>query len=532
MLAAFLAPAARANGPTDGTIVRVSSGEFIIDIGTDRGLVAGARVQVFRRIEVQHPVTRKTIVDRFPTGIVTVSEAGRLLAIVDDFNALDPTPQVGDSIMVLDPARPTPKPAAPGAPVEPVPPGGPVAPVATKPPTSAPDIVAAFLQASLGKPIDERIALWTTFLLEQPSSPHAPAIREEVATLTALRRQSKECVETVCPEGPAAPRVVKTDKLTAHIAVPTKLLTDQPLEVYVAVYERHEVASMRALVRRPNDQTYVTLAMEPDGRTGFRVALDKSWLAPGNLQLRVEAVRTSGEVNVLTSVSDIRIAITEATRDVVDERDRSRASVRMDWVSFWAKRSDDQFLRIEGDFRYRLDEGALKAFRMGVGNFQGQGGGTERLESGGRGVARTANYGFGEVEFELHPLFGFSARLTAGSYQPLGDNEPLASIFGGSVEARIGQLERTRLYGGLQLTEHIGDEFWLRVAVEEVPDWPMEASVVVTNLPVGADYGVSLTYGIAWQASELIAIGLRVGWNARTINHSGVAAGTQVVLTW
>lgn len=529
----YLAPLPSHAAPPErlatGTIVRVDKGELFLDLGTDAGLQVGEAIEVFRRIEIRHPVTNRMIVDRFPIGTATISEAGRLLSIVDDFDDLQPPPRVGD---LFDYGRPRSSrpPATPPA----TPPGTPnVTPSAPTTPTPSPntvevpaaDPILRVFELTLGLPIRDRINLWEDWVQANPRSPRVGAVREEIASLSRMLASASTTAR------PPTPKPAET--LTARHAIPDRASPDQPIEIYVAVLEAERVKALRLLARRRGDPTYTLIPLVADGRFGARATLEGAWRNPGVLEVRIEASTIDGKTEVLTGPNDRLLTIASVERDVVDERNRSRASARFDWVSFWSGHDDDQFIRFETDFRYRLGGELLEAFRMGVGLFKGRGGATDLLDAGViDGEERSINYGFAEVELNVHRLFGLSGRLLVGTFQSTDRSEPLSSAFGVAVEARVGEADKTRLYGGLQATEYIGREFWLRVAIAEVEGWPMEASVVVSDLPVGADYGVSLGYGISWQATELVAFALRVGWNARTINHSGFSAGTGVVLTW
>ncbi len=519
-------PALAAPPPrTTGTIVRVDRGELFIDLGTDAGLEVGQTVEVFRRVEIQHPVTRKVLVDRFPIGTATISEAGRLLSIVDDFEALEPAPRVGDLIDFgrRKPELPETTASTPGPNTSP----------STRPDAatsgSPTDPILGIFELTLGLPIRDRISLWEEWAMANPRSPRLPAVREEIASLSRL------LAPTTPTTSPSAkpPTPTPPSGLTARYAIPTNATPDQPIELYVAVLEYERVHSLRLLVRRRGEPTYTSIPLTPDGRLGARATLDSHWRNPGVIQVRFEASTTDGAIEVLTGMTDETINVAAVERDAIDERNRSRASARFDFVSFWAESDDDQFLRFETDFRYRIGDKVLEAFRMGVGVFKGRGGSTDLLDQGLiDGEDRSINYGFAEVELNGHRLFGLAGRLLVGTYQSADRTQPLSSAFGVAVEARVGEADKTRLYGGIQATEYIGREFWLRVAIAELEGWPMEASVVVSDLPVGEDYGVSLGYGVTWQANDLFALALRVGWNARTINHSGFTAGTGVVLTW
>ncbi len=533
LLSVLGAHSARPAPPPDrlrGTVVRVDGRELFIDIGAGAGLVAGDTLEVLRRIEIRHPVTNKMIVDQFSIGRVTVAEVGTILSIIKDFSGLEPRPQVGDMVMRAGSGpRTNEPPAVAPTPVSP----SPTAPCPT--PAMAPprDAVAAVFDSTLGLRPEERIALWRAWLRDHPDAPRSIVLREELAMLERLVARQPVAPNPLSPQRPSLDVTPQRPRLGARVAFPERVTSGQPIEVFIAMMPSEDIKDTQLLIRRATDDGYTRIDFERDGDNGLRASLGDEWRTPGSLSMRVEAVRTSGEVETVSGAKDLKIDVVAPSGDHVDERGRSRASSRLDWMSFWLDHTRDQFWRFESDFQYSLRAGVLDSFRMGVGMFKGIGGPTDLLDAlEFKGSERNINYGFAEIGLTPHELFGISARLLAGTYDAGDQREPLASIFGGSVEMRLGKLAGTRLYGGFQATEHIGNEFWLRVAIAELARIPMEASVVVTDLPVGADYGVSLGYGIGWQASDLFALMLRVGWNARTINHSGLTVGTGVVFTW
>jgi len=149
----------------------------------------------------------------------------------------------------------------------------------------------------------------------------------------------------------------------------------------------------------------------------------------------------------------------------------------------------------------------------------------------------SVNYGYAELELGLGSLVGLSGRLTAGSFKQVRDegllaDEPTANLFGFRTELRIGEEQGTHLTIGGALTEQLGNEAWTELTMSVFRRLPMSAAVVVTNLPVDEDLGVSLCYGLGWQATDWLALSLRTGWNARTINHYGFTGGFGAVLTW
>src|SRR5688572_10063355 len=84
--AALAAPAGKA---VEGVVIRLQDDEVVVDIGSKHGVPSDARLRVYRRLVVQHPLTGKKIEDRFPIGEVPLAERGELLSIIRDLKGLD-----------------------------------------------------------------------------------------------------------------------------------------------------------------------------------------------------------------------------------------------------------------------------------------------------------------------------------------------------------------------------------------------------------------------------------------------------------
>lgn len=168
---------------------------------------------------------------------------------------------------------------------------------------------------------------------------------------------------------------------------------------------------------------------------------------------------------------------------------------------------------------------------MGVGVFNGKGGTLEALASGQNARAREVSYGFAELELALGQYVGLSGRILLGN---LGGNDQstLGQASGFRTQLRVGEYDGTNLELGTALTDGIGNEGWITFNLDAIDRVPMEASVVVTNLPVGSQLGVSLNYGAGWAFTDWFALLGRVGWNARTINDFGPTFGLASTLTW
>lgn len=508
---------ARAQAPPDraieGVVVQVQGGEIIVDLGRARGLPGQTLVQVYRRVEVKHPITHKTVVDRFPIGAMLLEQVGSALSIASRQDGLSRKPEVGDFVVFEPVASPRPNPTP-----EPEPSPGPTEP--PKPPDTA-ALETAFAR-SLGRPLTDRITIFEAWLVEFPASAHAPSVGSELQWLREKLATERGAIATL-----------PTDlDLESFVSLPSVIDTEQPLTVVAAITRPDRVEAVRVLVRRQDQVQFQSLFMERAGDTTWRTSLPPAWRTPGTLDVVVEAVRTDGKLQPLEGLPERprRIEVIEAIHDPAPVIARSRARLVVDVVDFKTGPIEDDYVRFESDFRYRVDYGPLSAVSVGVGLFNGRGGALDALNAGTPSRAQEVNYGFAEAEVELHPYLVLSGRMLVGN---LGadDRSTLGRATGFRTQLRIGG-EGTNLELGTALTDGIGNEGWITFNLDAIERVPMEASVVVTNLPVGEDLGVSLNVGAGWAFTEWFALLGRLGWNARTINDFGPTVGLATTLTW
>ncbi len=512
----------RDGGPVEGVVVQVKNNEMIVDVGVKRGLPADATVYVYRRVEVVHPATGKTIGDRFPIGSVRLDQVGTLLSISNSPETLERTPAVGDFVVYEGIARrrtATPVDAASST----------VVVTATAPVDPHREALDAAFQQTLGEPYSRRIYVWSTYLHENPTSPFVSAISRELEWLQHQNAAESSARSVMVQKG-------KPDVITARTAIPTEIFDDEPLELNASVVERELVKEVRLLVRHANDPGFKTINMNRDGDFNWRVTLDQQWKEPGTIELFIEVVRTNGTALPIAgnAASPQKVTIQPALRDAVDSSHRSRADMVFEWVDFdiGAKSGHrDAFIRFESQFRYVVDFKYLKAFTVGVGHFDGEGETVAALEQGDNARTRNITYGSAEVDLEFHPYVGVSGRVLMGNGHVSGQDTS-QPMLGGGASVRIGELDGTRLIAGLSLTEQIGNEGWISFVLDEIPNIPITAGVVATNLPVGEDIGVSLQAGVGYRFNELFTASLRTGWNARTINHWGLTMGSGLSMTW
>lgn len=502
-------------GVAEGVVVAVeNNGEVIVDLGTGDGLPHASSVHIYRRVEVVHPTTGKKLVDRFPIGTLALDDVGALLSIAHDYRELSRRPSVGDFV-VFEPVPESPVAvlAPSGEPGEPAPPADPARAA----------VEDAFAQ-TLGRPYTERIQVWEAYLAAHPASPYLDPIGKE---LTMLRAEVRRQREPVLPPEPGEPA-----RLISRQSAPREAWPDDPLQVHVAVAESELTEAVRLLVRRRGAVNFETVPMHRVGDRAWRAEVPQELRSPGRLEFFTEIVRTNGELEPVGRGSAAlgTVTINKPIGARASDAGRSRATTRVEFVDFKSGKGQDHFVRFESDYTYRMDSGMFQAFRVGVGIFDGVGGTVDGIALG-ETRSRQVNFGFAELALGFHEYFGINLMASAGNHHQT-EAGTAEGVFGFGGSLRIGELDGTRLDLGVTLTDEIGNEAWTRFTLDAIDRVPLSAGVIVTNLPVGADLGVSLELGAGYEVTDWLALGLTTGWNARTINHNGFTAGTSAILRW
>ncbi len=506
-----IAPARSAEGPVEGVVVRVAEGEVVIDLGGDRGLIAGTDVSLYRRLVVKHPVTGKTLEDRFPIGVVRPSQVGELLSIVRETKALRRPPQVGD-YAVFDPRPPAPV-ADKVVEVK----------VAPKDPQQA--AIERILAENMGRPIFERIARWEGFLKAFAGSEHTEAVGRELALL----RHTLKASRVVAAPSPAPEPAM----LTSRGKAPSRVSVGQRAPVVVAVAEPELVEGVRLLVRR-GGKPYRRVDLPKDGDYYYRGELPAEAVdTPGVLEYFVEAVRTNGTLEALVGGAG------RPNRTVVEGLPAAKQPPGASEVRFTAQfvdfntsgEADDRYFQSEGTFTYGVGYRAFTAFRVGAGVIDGTGGPTEAIDEGEPTRDLQLNYAFAEAELGLGEYVGTALRVIGGNHHSTEDGAA-SGVGGFEGRLRFGRADRTRLVLGGAVIGDLGAKAFTNMHIEVFPNIPLQAGVVVTNLPVNEDLGVRLTGRAGWRPVKWLSLDVIGGWNARTIKHHGYTAGGGVALNW
>ena len=418
-------------------------------------------------------------------------------------------------------------------------------------------------EMTMGEPLEKRITIYRSFLEAYPQGRYAEAVAEELAWLRAEMAVARGAVATREEMEPKE-RAAQPPPLQAQVSAPPRLSPDEPLEIVATLNQPTAVRQVRVLMKQLGATgAYRTMPMERMGDYNWRLQIPAGTYEEGNqLAYFVEAVTREENLELLegsAATPQITTYRVEA-RDPARIEDRSRVSAVAEYVDFNSfAPGDDAYLRVEADYRYRLQLPILVGWRVGAGVFQGAGASVDAiaryqealqdpdLEAIDPARQTTLGYGFAEAELAIHEYFGLALRVLAGNQQgdlatsvdvpgegfgARQDPGSIASAYGARAELRLGAVDGTRLMLGGTILGDIGAEAWLRLMIESLDRIPMSGEAVVTNLPVGADIGVSLNYGIGYQFTDLFALMLRVGLNARTTQHLGLGGGLGTILQW
>jgi len=533
--AAWAAPRSAAADGTQtlqATIVQIDGDDVVIDAG-DAVVGDAQSLTVYRTLEVRHPVTRKTLRDRFVIGALVVSQAGQTLSVMRVSGTPTHPLRVGDTVEV------TTESAAADAPAEQLTPQSSVATAtqsATPGTLTEEQEVVRYWQATLSKPPELRVRYYQDFLRRLPTSRYSRFIQEEMAYLGQLGLASTAQRATPPPEG-ATPAHAVPPRAMITLLSPRGADAGKSVEIAAHVRMGDSVRSLILHARALEDAGFQSFVMQLDERGHARATVPaESVRAPGFAYF-IQAVDKDGEVvEAHGSVESPSIVTVKPTaQEAAPAEPTTRVRFTSELVSFDGTSGRDYFLLNEGDFLYRVRFHRLYGVRLGYGNYQGQGGTVEQLDVLKEEPRRAGfTYGFVETELELHPLFGVAFRFTVGLGRPDDPTQQRDAITGGfQTRARIGTLEGAHLVLAGEFLPEIGQRGYIGLHYEPIKDVPMQVEVVVTDQPVNSnELAVRLIYEIGYRFTDRIAVALRPSYQLRNIKHAGPGIGLAATFDW
>jgi hypothetical protein len=514
---ASLGSTARADVVERGFVVFIEDGEIFFDIGAEAGLAEGNAVRIKHPLRLKNPVTGDAVVDELPVGALRVAQVRARLSMAKLEGDLDGRVVVGDVIEVLIPDRdPDPEPEPEQQPDEAPPELEPLPVVDGE--TSA---ALAVWRDTAGKRVDVRIAAWQRYLERNPESAFRAQVEDELVIL-------REYHDKFPPE--AAMREPRVSGV-AHSA-PTRASHGVAIPLAFAIERPEQVVTAWIHYRRAGDETYRRTDLHRDGDAYLRANLPEEAVRAPGIEYFVEVATHAGNVGtaVGTAAAPMRVEVEAPPRTelFVERRNRSRVTLRSSYMSFdtFDDRDPeggdrtDEFWQFEADFFLRLYR-RVYGIRTGFGVINGKGGLADATDPEPAGF----NYGYTELEFRATDAVSFMSRLTAG----LG-REGLG--FGVEGRLRAGREDATNITFAASTLEEIGWLTEIRMQWAVVPHFPVGLAVGATDRPNRGDVGVRLSADIGWSAIDWVQPTLRLSYQGRTVEHSGVGAGLGLVFDW
>ena len=220
-------------------------------------------------------------------------------------------------------------------------------------------------------------------------------------------------------------------------------------------------------------------------------------------------------------------------RDLLRAKHRkSRVHAMGEWVEYGPRKTPmgaeivDHYYRFDADFSYRLLAYPLEEIRVGYTRLLGDtrasldqiGMCTDPVEGCAlQAGVRVAGW------FELGLAATEGVRVD-GRMIVMATAQGFA--VGGRGEARLGAREASHVALGVEYLADVGTNGFFRLGWGTVPNWPMAATVEITNLPAShRETGVRLYYDLGREVAPGVRITGRVGYAARNQAVAGFTGG-------
>jgi hypothetical protein len=502
---------AQASTDLTGVVVGVDGDDLILDIGATKGAKADDTIELWRTVQMRHPVTGQMISDRFLVGRLKASQVRPSLTLAAADEKLTRSPKVGD-VVIFHHAQ---QQAAPQQ----------IIVENTPPPDPDTGELAALFDALKGTAAVFRAQKYSEFAKAHPKSRFASALTEEAKAIVDAVQQQR-AAPTSQPEAPHNPVV--------SFSAPEKAYADTPLHIGVELCRGAKGAVL--YVATKDKTTYETFPMSPVS-PGYFDAVIPAHDVKASLKIFVEAVDEQGR----THPSDDTHAI-----DVIERPDVTLAppvlaqfGVWTDFATYNTKAFNDWTFQTEGYFGARFRDTGFRAVRSGFGVYRGVGGSLHELDDlglQGRNVGLT--YGWLEAEVAFSHIVSLVGRGVVGL-----DSDGIE----GGMQAliRFGNDLSTNLLLGVDVLGGVGIRGIAQLEWSASPRVPIMFRSEVTNQPAGSahsevssvsgsqgDVGVRLIAQAGYRFTSQLTLSLRASYQGRTINHAGPGGGAAVSYQW
>lgn len=527
-----------------GTVLEIQGGDLLLDLGQTTGVSEGARVQLWRPVRLKHPVTGRTITDRFLIGTLQIVQLRPTISLAQVVGTVTRTPAAGDVVIASGissaPAKKPDKPAkAASDSTYDVPAGN--APRAGDPDAAA---LAAMFEGLKGADPAARIDAYEKYVRASPSSRFVSVLNEEAEAL-----RSTMVAERKASEQKATGEASGKGELLLAFTTPVGAVAGVPLELGMQL--REEAAGAVVHLRVPKQPNYQPFPMTPMGHGYFSTVIPASALSEQRMEFFAEAATKAGEtvavVGTSTAPADLQLA--PGLADHKPAPFETTVAVSTDFADYNRLKLNDYMLQVEGMVSLRYGDTGIRALRTGFGVYSGLGGNAEELDNGYGSRPVGLTYGYLETEVG----FSHGASLIGRALVGLGEG---GMSGGGHAMLRLGNDKHTNLILGGELLGGIGARGIAQVELASFWTFPMLFRVEVTNQPAGADgkpavesteeeaeegkgpstgpgnVGARGVFQLGWRALDTLVLSVRTSYQGRNINHSGPGVGGAVSYQW
>jgi hypothetical protein len=522
-------------GRVEARIVAIQGSDLVLDIGRDVGLRPGDALVLWRPITLRHPVTRKTLTDRFVIGTVRLTQVQGVLSLARVEGEVARQPEPGDVVVG---EAPLPAPAAAGAAAT----ARPESTSPVKPPPSTTQVVSSdpdaqavgtLFDSLAGATVVERIRQYEAFAAEHPQNRFSRVLREEALALRKLVELHTK-VEKSSPG------------LGAYAYEPPKrALAGIPLSIAVDIEGGAAGAILHA--RNAGEVMYVSTPMTPAGPGYFVATIPADRMRSPRMEFFVEATTAAGNAVPIAGSDErpLAVKVDAIPSPKPPPTHQARATLLTDYADYNRLRGNDRVWQTEGQLGLRFGDVGVRALRSGFGVYRGVGGSIEELDEqhlDGRKVGLT--YGHLEGELAFAPSWSLITRAVLG----LGDD----GVAGGAqLHVRIGSDLSTNLTIGGEVLGGVGLRGITQLEFDPQGMVPVVLRSEVTNQPAGtrsdtpflgpagptetserSEVGVRVIAQAGYRILPPLVISLRGSYQGRTINHAGPGAGGAVTYTW
>ena len=524
-------------------IVSIDGEDFFIDLTSNNGVHPGDIVELWRPLRITHPVTRRTLEDRFRIGSVRLGQVGQVVSLARPEGELARPPKLGDIVLVRRAASVVP--AVPGAqlppaPNLPVPPGQPASTTVPEDPEAA-ELTRIF-DALRGSDPVARIRAYEDYVRRRPDAKYAAVLYEEAQALRRLiaAERAGSQAPTDASQPADVPRIVQFDQ-------PFSVIAEAPLSLGVELAGPVQGAILH--VRNGGEVAYTTEPMKLAGSGYYTAVVPASRMRAGSLEYFLEATGPAGLALPLRGQAEqpLRIVVAAVPKPLPPERLDATFTLLTDLASYNGLKSNDYAWQTEGVFGLRYGDVGVRAFRSGFGVYRGAGGTIEDLDVLGRQPrAIGLTYGYLELEFGASEFVSFLGRTVVG----LRDD----GLSGGAQGAmRLGNDRKTNLLLGGEFLGGVGMRGFTQLELNTFPRVPIVIRSEVTNQPAGVSdptpraQDTSSTTPVSSAPTEVgargivqvgyrflppLVVALRASYQGRTINHAGPGLGAAVTYSW